>query len=421
MDPDGDLDGELKHEESQKKDSKNSTVNSVKLAIAPKNQLPPKLVNPGQGAIPPALPKLLEGRNKFVPEKIPPGKLPEVKVPSSPEFSTPQEKIEETKGPEKVPQNILPSNNRIPSNLANPSQVVPHPIAYPVQKHQNKDPQKAVLKFARFLSSRINPIKYKIGYSNDALNNLLQPDSCPTLRCLKCRNIFVGLPLKCSHNICLYCFHYSLQKYISNPSPKTFQKFACHECSINCCMIDVMKACSSMDNSYMMYEKVNFRKKCMLCGNDCSIPTDFFGELECLHLCRNCYAEDLMFGGTNCPCCSMIYTNKQATMNRPAKCTKCLSEGRFVNDVLRACHNDHILCFSCLEDSVIAKQCVVCNFDLSESLRLLKNMLRKKCCLCRKTTSISELFTRPCCSFFQCLECSGDTPKCKTCNITSEN
>ena len=437
MDADGELDGELIDKSSPKKDSIDSNAipgNNPLIVGAPKQPFPAKSGNnPVKGeapkqSLPSAIlgntgPERIQSSTQFKEEQKKPDQEkvqpPNLKAAASPPLlpvPKVQENIIETKGQEKLPQHAVPSSDKNPSNPVNSRPIFQPPVPHSVQRNPHKDPQKAVLKFARFLSSCINPIQYKTERSNETLNNL-PPGSLPKLRCPKCDNFFVGLPLTCSHSTCLICFQTSLQKFISDPTPKTFQKFSCPECSVNCCKADVEKVYSLKENNLMRYEALNSRKVCMLCGINGCLHTDFFGELECLHLCRNCYAEDLMFGGTNCPCCSMIYKNKEATKNRTAKCMKCHYEGKFVTDVMRDCHNNHVLCFSCLEDSVIAKKCVYCRFDLSGSLKVLKAMLMKKCCLCKKPTSIADLFTRPCCSFFQCLDCTGEPAKCKTCNI----
>ena len=238
-----------------------------------------------------------------------------------------------------------------------------------------------------------------------------------SIHCESCKKLKIEVVLTCGHKVCLECFRTKVENYTLAPSIKTFKKASCLICRQNYSEIDI---CQYLKENSQISEFLNIKilKKCDRCGLEKNLQKEYFAEMRCLHLCSNCYADDLIFDQNICFVCQKKYQYSESTNNRKADCGVCKANGFFVGNCFRKIDEDHVGCFDCLNEVFKNKKCLVCYVDLEKKKALhIKDMINKKCGFCRKNISLSSVFFhKTCCDNITCNECFNINKKCPFCD-----
>ena len=276
------------------------------------------------------------------------------------------------------------------------------------QSNPKKSNQVNIFKLIDLLKINILPIKLNESESLKAL--LSQTLLSQTLRdfyCITCKKFSFLVKLTCSHSACLFCLQSSLSNLANSPSLKFFKQSRCKSCFLFPTKKDIGFVLSPIAAETVY--NLSITKQCTLCERNLKLMTNYLPELECLHLCRECYLNDMLYGGTNCSCCSQEYEGIETTQQRVVQCSNCPMYGKIMDNYYRALHSDHYLCANCLL-SLLGKgdyRCPLCEYELdSNDIGALHMFVYKACPQCNIYKPISGILECPC-PVSLCHDCFG--------------
>ena len=325
-------------------------------------------------------------------------------------------------GPQPKPDTKISSSNIAPAN----KQV--NPIARPVAQTSSNTmlqgstnhPSPAVIKssLCKFVNLLCKHSSIQAIISNNSLERLAKiqvPEEIRSSSCRKCNAIKINYCLSCSHTECLRCFTSSISQLQTLPYSLILQNISCSICRLNYSSQDIKNILGK--NAYEKLLNEPFTKLCYKCNTKRPLISEFSSELSCLHMCRSCYADELMFGAKKCLCCNAGFKNIEKTLQKTEICMKCGACGKLVEDCLRAIHSDHLLCYECLMDSAQQKNCLHCNAALSrEEMGILAMFINKPCSICQSNKALTDIHMKSCCGFIVCNDCHSNNPVCRTCS-----
>ena len=241
----------------------------------------------------------------------------------------------------------------------------------------------------------------------DTPHGLVQSLLVQNITCADCSNFRIVLHLSCGHDNCYHCIRSRATAHITAPSLKTFKKATCSVCRISYSFSDIQRVFETAPELIQKFQNPGIQHKCARCQLKLDLNKSFFSELSCLHMCCNCYADDLFFGCTECSVCSAKYQFSHSSLSREVTCVCCEEQGNFVKHGYRLAHGEHILCFDCGQDSVLENKCKSCQVKLGrKQCRAIRVCLWKLCSVCSKSVSIIEINRKKnCCRFHVCMGC----------------
>lgn len=248
----------------------------------------------------------------------------------------------------------------------------------------------------------LRKINKKDGFSdlNEKKSKLSQKNlkEIKEIHCIKCQELKISVNLQCTHIECFNCFKQNVGNFISNPSQKTFKKASCKGCYINYSLEDIEKILGN--DTLQKYQKQNSKNKCMKCGLGLNLQTNYFSELDCLHLCGVCYSTEIFNDVTSCFFCGEIFRNLNSTISRKSSCDlchqnccedKCSCKFATVNQMCHTLPCGHTLCFLCTVNKDAKNHCPICNqvIKVGGRLRIFLQVMRY-CIKCKNTFFILE-------------------------------
>jgi hypothetical protein len=279
-------------------------------------------------------------------------------------------------------------------------------------------PQAALKPSSHHLASLIMVLNQHV--SVDSLSScrlLFRPQALPSYlpavcQCHACGKLRLEVKLPCMHRACANCIQNAADALGTHRALSYFLQIACPACHTNV-SLDILRTLVSNE---LFQRLLQLSRTCFKCTKPRQLLTEFCTELTCMHLCRSCYADELIVGAKNCLVCNTEFIHAGITMQRNAVCGKCKVEGNFVSDCFRSMHDNHLLCYLCLGISGNSRHCEICNleFDKIENL-MLKTFVNKVCSACQQFTDLACLAKNGCCGFTVCENCQSKETKCKSC------
>ena len=260
--------------------------------------------------------------------------------------------------------------------------------------------------------------KDKVGsLEEDLLKKDLSSNKMVEFLCKKCGNVKLNFKRTCSHNSCLYCLKNNVKKYLDNLTASNFMSLRCGKCYEIPKDSDIELLFPRPNNTVIKYNNALVIKQCSLCKRKLNLATDYLPELTCLHLCRDCYTDQLYMKIDSCMVCKKSFSNKDLTLVRSCTCTNCGKKNKLVLKAYKCYYEDKIICFPC--QTIIVKnmnwQEAFGSNDHKEMYRTMKYYCNKLCPYCEKTITLSEV--NPCskCGNFMCDDCKSSDTSCKYC------
>ena len=241
----------------------------------------------------------------------------------------------------------------------------------------------------------------------------------PEFLCKKCGKIKLSFKRTCSHNSCFNCLQNNVKKYVNSPELSTFKNLRCQECFEVPKNLDLASLFKKHDDTLSKYKKAIVIKICFWCKQKLNLATDYLPELNCLHLCRECYSDQLYMKIKSCMVCKEKFINKNITLARMCTCTKCGNTGKLISKAFKCYFEDKIICFDCQLE--IAKQNDWKSAFGSNEYTAVKGKFthnfNKSCPYCNEVRCISEINICDNCANLKCDDCLSLEPKCKICEI----
>jgi hypothetical protein len=231
--------------------------------------------------------------------------------------------------------------------------------------------------------------------------------------CLRCQKFYVKFELECGHHTCLGCFCEGVKSLIKERTLESLNDIRCEHCSLFFTAKDVSLVYGENSPDYAKFSTLIINKRCIWCKRELNVMKSFFSELNCLHLCSECYTSEVFYGGKKCFGCGDPFHNIDFTLNRKAVCLRCKQPGLLVKTGFRALHDDHRFCFTCCKDDFHNKvtSCTDCNKNFSKEDKSAFNFFYVKYCIfCKKTVSVVDLFVCQTCQFISCETCNEAFP-----------
>lgn len=301
-------------------------------------------------------------------------------------------KLDEKQSPfNKIGQQISPIPEKLKNHQINPQTIKQFRTAF---------------KLIDLIRNNIFPARVKgsqpleITLTNTSVSRLLQDYFCIT-----CQKFSFIVKLTCSHSACLFCLQSSLLNLANSPSLNSYKQSRCKSCFLIPTKKDINFVLSS-EIAETIYS-LNITKQCTLCERNLELMTGYLPELECLHLCRECYLNDMLYGGTKCTCCLKDYDAGETTLQRVEQCSHCFKDGKLADNYFRALHSNHYLCPGCLIESLVKGdyKCPTCMYQLdARDIGALHMFIYKTCSGCNFYKPFNEIHECSC-SYNFCHAC----------------
>lgn len=234
--------------------------------------------------------------------------------------------------------------------------------------------------------------------------------------CGKCSHIKFKARLKCGHSKCFNCLKSDIIELNCSPSCKNIKPIICKKCYSLPSPEEIRKLIGYNESISSIYPELT--KNCGYCRRESNIYTEFFFELKCLHLCKNCYVDQVYMGIKKCMVCEKKFKNSSITKNRVDKCDDCKNEKSYFNDALKSYDNNNLLCYQCQNKSYMSRNIkpLITIIKGKESLVPFKKFINKKCPICHQDISLDEVRVCTSCENFICQNCLNSNPQCKLCS-----
>ena len=281
----------------------------------------------------------------------------------------------------------------------------------------SSDQEPALLDLLKIFCKNTNPEKFCENFENfQKIEKIIHLVSEFSIKCPDCKFLKITMTLDCLHETCLNCFKKNVEDCAESLTIKNFKKATCKKCKISYSEKDIKKIDNSTNQLYEKYFAKTLLKKCLRCRKEKNLRKDFFSEMRCLDLCKNCYSDDLFFNQNSCSCCNKNYKYKETTLKRTQTCDHCSAIGDYVLGVYRNTDENHVLCYSCLENSALEKKCLKCDENIKNNMKNIKNWINKLCSKCHKNIGLGDLnLSKKCCLYNICKNCQSDNPDCQVC------
>lgn len=255
------------------------------------------------------------------------------------------------------------------------------------------------------------------------MNKQLDNINCSSrLKCRKCGVIKLKFKKKCSHSSCIICIQKAIQEYINNPTISSFKALRCKICYEIPSEFDLNLLFPKPNDTIIKYSDIKFIKKCSLCLRKLNLATEFLPELKCLHLCRECYTEQIFMGIDSCMVCKYKFTNLMLTKTRVCTCTICGFTGNLLSMSYKSFSENKLICFDCQQKYTRSEKYAELfgELEIKSGIALLKHLNNKACPICFNVYSLCDI--KPCrkCGNFKCESCAEQFPVCLFCHDKAE-
>lgn len=232
-------------------------------------------------------------------------------------------------------------------------------------------------------------------------------EACKKFKCNRCKKILIKSRLSCGHATCFYCLKSSVSKLISDQSLENLKKCRCKECLKLLSHEDVEKLFNnSPDIDTKAYKELRINKTCVWCKRTLNVMVEYATELECLHMCRECYSVEAFSGAQKCILCQDPFKKLEYSKKTILKCKSCQCLGNQIKDGFWALHLDHHVCLQCAGQ--IKNNCLVCGMQMTKHEKnLFVNFINKYCIICSESKHMAEFNYCKKCANFACHSCAG--------------
>lgn len=231
------------------------------------------------------------------------------------------------------------------------------------------------------------------------------------LICVLCGKFYMKMQLKCKHSICVYCFNAKIEDFLRNPVLENIGGIRCWDCRVIFSIVDVERFFGQGSEQSTKFTQLYIPKKCIWCKRKQNLLNCYLGELECLHLCSQCYLTQVYYGNKSCFGCGIDF-NLEFTLNRESTCMKCKNTGEIVSEGFRSLHEDHELCYNCINRILSENKkfdvCPVCDKSLNKVDEVvLAYFFNKNCLYCDQVYPASNLIVCKQCQHIICEFCNA--------------
>jgi hypothetical protein len=235
--------------------------------------------------------------------------------------------------------------------------------------------------------------------------------------CSKCKKLKFLKKLKCGHSICFFCFSNKAKDLLNHPSCKKIQEFACKKCFELPSDDEIFG--QELNEINFCWKNVQVMRKCTWCKRELNVASRFLLELTCLHLCRDCYLDQIYMGAKKCIACNAGFKNLKITKTRTSMCSECKLVGNIDSYGFRCYREGFNLCYSCQNKCLVEKKIDVISTEINgpPKLNQIDYYINKTCPFCSKKESLASIFKCPTCENIVCENCFDIGYQiCQTCN-----
>lgn len=299
----------------------------------------------------------------------------------------------------------------IKSNNKNPP---PPPQIH--QKYKKKFTKNSLIQLFQ-TNIAISNVPYFLKKSQIPNSQMQVAKSLTNFICSDCNYIKGQVRLSCSHLVCIGCYKENLNNFEKFPNISTFKSIRCEQCQL---LPNKFELYYFLDLNPARVDKflaINIKKKCNFCSRNLNLMTEYLPELVCLHLCRECYIEQLFFYQTKCFVCNIAYKNISFTRNRKETCFKCNYTGSIVKQAFRSYSGNKFICFNCQQNVVNENSWISIfgDFDKKRGIQIFSHFFNKTCPACDERKALCDFVVCEICGNFKCDDCNLSDRRCGYC------
>ena len=233
--------------------------------------------------------------------------------------------------------------------------------------------------------------------------------------CEKCSFINLKVRLKCGHSKCFNCLKLSVLKLNECTTDKNLKSIICKKCFSLPSPEEIIELIGNNASISQIFPILT--KKCGYCRRESNIYTEFFFELKCLHLCKNCYVDQIYIGANKCLVCQKKFKNSAITKSRLDICSDCRNQTSYFNEALKSYAQDNLLCYSCQNIAYRNRRMNALTIQINgkDSLAPFKTFINKLCSICNESSSLDNIRRCESCENLICETCINDNPQCRLC------
>ena len=237
--------------------------------------------------------------------------------------------------------------------------------------------------------------------------------------CFECNMIRGLVRLSCSHSVCIGCYKKSLIDFEVNKNLSTFKAIRCNQCKFLPIRIEIFHFLDEDTARTNEFMNISVIKRCCWCNRYLNLMTEYLPELECLDLCRECYADQLFLKANTCMACKAPFRNVNHTLQRRSVCCICSSVSFIVNTAMRSYYNNKVICYDCHKSIVEEEKWDKAFGDLkiNQGKSILGYYYNKTCPVCTTDKPLSELCICKKCGNFKCDDCQSEDLTCYFCAV----
>lgn len=272
----------------------------------------------------------------------------------------------------------------------------------------------------RLLNLMTSHLDLSLFYTNQKLRAKIKSNSLNLLKgkqCKFCFNLNFKTVLACGHPACLKCLKVRIVNYFNSPSVETFKELRCEYCCALPSRTEVYYVFGENPRKVDELFLINVRIKCRLCERTLVLMKDFYPELKCLHICRDCYIDQLFCKIKNCIVCRSEFKYREHTLNRIETCAVCFKSASVVDLAFKTYENG-MICFNCQNESVKNIETIPILFEkMKLGNKEFRFYFNKRCPYCNTPKPLNEIQLCNVCGTLKCDDCSiRFSSECTFCN-----
>ena len=237
--------------------------------------------------------------------------------------------------------------------------------------------------------------------------------------CQLCKNNQFSFEFTCNHSLCDECLYTRLIGIECNSSvpilgcPICEQKISENEIkAIFSCEFENKR--KILERPFIIQAITDSKILCKKCKKMCRAEN--FLDYTCMHMCKDCIAENLRYENMNCDYCENEFDNIEYILNEMVVCDYCKNTVYYVGNFVKKLYDGHLLCGPCLINSLNNNICIECHTVLSaKEAKEIALLLFENCTICDKSVLKENIILFACCDKYICNHCFSDTEFCPQC------
>ena len=299
----------------------------------------------------------------------------------------------------------IQTQNKSSSKKEVPSKIVNQPIVEPDKSINTLSMNTEIESMIKLLCK--NTQSYRLNSREILFQEGKLNEVCKRIKCNRCKKILTKCRLSCGHLTCFYCMKSSVSNLIREKTLEKLKKCRCKECLKLVSYEDIEKLFhNSPDIDRNAYKQLKINKNCVWCKRTLNVMVEYATELECLHICRECYTIEAISGAKKCILCQDPFKKLKDSKKGTLKCKICQTQGNQIKDGYWAVHLDHHVCLKCAGQ--MRNDCLVCGAEMTKNEKnLFFSFIQKYCIGCSQTHHLAEFIYCKKCANFACSDCLG--------------